>query len=297
MVTINTSDDLLRALRENPEWKEAVRREILTEELMNLPARFDKFVGEQRQFNDEQRRFNDDQRQFNDDQRQFNDDQRQFNDDQRRFTEEQRQINDDQRRFNDDQRQFNDEQRQFNDEQRQFNDDQRQFNEEQMQTNSRLEDSIARLDRSVDRIRRDIGNMRAVHARTETTREAGVIVGDMGYTLIRILTPDDLSAMAANGDISDLERGELISFRRGDLIMEVATTDGATHYIAMEISYTADERDTSRAIRNAGLLTRFTGHPAHAAIASIRNVYEIQHFIDSGQVYWHPLPDRDEPAE
>ena len=70
MVTINTSDDLLRALRENPEWKEAVRREILTEELMNLPARFDKFVGEQRRFNDEQRRFNDEQRQFNDDQRQ-----------------------------------------------------------------------------------------------------------------------------------------------------------------------------------------------------------------------------------
>lgn len=65
MVTINTSEDLLRALRENPEWKEAVRREILTEELMNLPARFDRFVEEQVRFNEEQRRFNEAQLQFN----------------------------------------------------------------------------------------------------------------------------------------------------------------------------------------------------------------------------------------
>ena len=32
MVTINTAADLLRALAENPRWKEAVRREILTEQ-------------------------------------------------------------------------------------------------------------------------------------------------------------------------------------------------------------------------------------------------------------------------
>ena len=50
MVTISTPDDLLRVLRERPEWKEAVRREILTEELMNLPARFDRFVASTEQF-------------------------------------------------------------------------------------------------------------------------------------------------------------------------------------------------------------------------------------------------------
>ena len=32
MVTINTADDLLRALAENPRWKEAVRREILAKQ-------------------------------------------------------------------------------------------------------------------------------------------------------------------------------------------------------------------------------------------------------------------------
>lgn len=37
MTVIRTTDDLLRALREHPEWKEAVRIEILGEELFPLP--------------------------------------------------------------------------------------------------------------------------------------------------------------------------------------------------------------------------------------------------------------------
>ncbi|MCY4556989.1 MAG: hypothetical protein OXF79_11540 [Chloroflexi bacterium] len=61
MVTINTSEDLLRALRDNPEWREAVRREILTEELMSLPARFDRFAARTEQSIDEQRQFNEGQ--------------------------------------------------------------------------------------------------------------------------------------------------------------------------------------------------------------------------------------------
>ena len=51
MTTINSQEDFLRALRDNPEWKEAVRALILGEELLQLPARFDAFVEEQRQVN------------------------------------------------------------------------------------------------------------------------------------------------------------------------------------------------------------------------------------------------------
>ena len=51
MTTINSQEDLLRALRENPEWKEAVRALILGEELLQLPARFNAFADEQRQVN------------------------------------------------------------------------------------------------------------------------------------------------------------------------------------------------------------------------------------------------------
>ena len=44
MTMINTSDDLMRLLRENSEFREAVRREILTEELVALPQRFSEYA-------------------------------------------------------------------------------------------------------------------------------------------------------------------------------------------------------------------------------------------------------------
>ena len=46
MTTINTADDLLSLLRENQEFREAVRKAILTEELLALPAVFSAFASE-----------------------------------------------------------------------------------------------------------------------------------------------------------------------------------------------------------------------------------------------------------
>ena len=40
MATLDTTDDLLRAARENPEFLEASRRDVLIEELLVLPERF-----------------------------------------------------------------------------------------------------------------------------------------------------------------------------------------------------------------------------------------------------------------
>ncbi len=40
---INTADDLVRAVRENEEFRAAMRRELLTEELLELPRRFEEY--------------------------------------------------------------------------------------------------------------------------------------------------------------------------------------------------------------------------------------------------------------
>jgi outer membrane protein TolC len=60
----------------------------------------------------------------------------------------------------------------------------------------------------------------------------------------------------------------------------------------MEISYTADRRELVRAIRNAGLITEFTGKTAQAAVASMRNDREAEEAVGSGAVYWHSLEER-----
>ena len=43
MTTINNQDDFLEALRNNPQWRDAVRAQILGEDLMQLPVKFDAF--------------------------------------------------------------------------------------------------------------------------------------------------------------------------------------------------------------------------------------------------------------
>ena len=318
MVTINTTEDLLHALAENPRWKEAVRHEILTEELMNLPARFDRFAATTDAFMEEQRQVNantDDfiaeQRQVNAstadfiaEQRQINAEQRQVNADTADFIAEQRQVNASTADFIAEQRQVNTstadfiaEQRQVNAEQRQVNASTAGFIAEQRQVNAEQKEFNARVDRREERLQNDIGTLRADFARRNATNEAPDIAENMGFRLLHTLTRSDLQAMYEANDTAGISRGALQSFRRADLVIAAADGDGATHYIAVEISYTADERDTGRALRNAGFLTRFTGRPAHAAVASTRRDNRIQHLIDNGQIHWHQLYNRDHPVE
>ena len=226
MTVIHTTDDLIRLLNENDEFRQAVRRHVLSDELIQLPEQLAKFETHVESFIGEQRQFNQEQRQFN----------------QRMETE----IS-----------------------------ELRQFNKEQRRFNQRMENSI--------------GELRGNTARQVVSTHFIEIAEGMGFRCKGILMRADLVQMLIHSERDDIPHGDRQSFFRADLVVEATDSDGAMHYIAVEASYTADQRDTSRAQRNAALLTRFTGHPAHAAIASVRNVHEIQSLIDDGTVYWHTL--------
>ena len=254
MTVIHTTDDLIRLLNENDEFRQAVRRHVLSDELLQLPERLAKFETHVEDFIGEQRQFNKEQRQFNKEQRQFN----------QRMENSIGEL-----------RQFNKEQRQLNQRMENSIGELRQFNKEQRQFNQRMENSI--------------GELRGNTARQVARAYFMEIAGGMGFQCKGILMRADLVQMLTQSEIDDIPHGDRQSFFRTDLVVEATDSDGTMHYIAVEASYTADQRDTSRAQRNAALLTRFTGHPAHAAIASVRNVHEIQPLIDDGTVYWHAL--------
>ena len=154
------------------------------------------------------------------------------------------------------------------------------FAQEQKTWNTNVE---ARL----NRIEGDMSGLKGDYARTRAIQDARGIAEDRGLEYVRTLSNDDLNGMARG----NLDRDVLRSFRNADLVIE-ATYGTATRFIAMEISYTADQRDCSRAIRNAELITRFTGEPALAVIASVRNDQAAAAAVESGAVYWHPLEDR-----
>ena len=92
----------------------------------------------------------------------------------------------------------------------------------------------------------------------------------MGLTWKRTLTHQEVADLVRSSDTSGVPRNELGSFRVADLIVECADTGGETCYAAVEVSYTVNGRDTTRAVRNAGYLERFTGRPARAVIAGDR---------------------------
>ena len=65
MTTINSLEEFLQALDDNPSWREAVRVRILGEELLQLPMRFNAYVEQQTGFNQQVSGFIDEQKQFN----------------------------------------------------------------------------------------------------------------------------------------------------------------------------------------------------------------------------------------
>ena len=65
MTPINTIEDLARILRDQPTWAEALRALLLTQDLLDLPGRFDRFVETQREFNQAQQKANEAQEETN----------------------------------------------------------------------------------------------------------------------------------------------------------------------------------------------------------------------------------------
>ena len=152
-----------------------------------------------------------------------------------------------------------------------------------------VETGLAGLQAEVKRMGVDVGNLKGAHAKSVAISEADVIAESVGLRLTRVLAGQEISDLARRKDVEDIPRNEMLSFRRADVIMEAADPDGAVSYAAVEVSYTVNERDVERAVRNAGMLARFTGKPAHAVVAGLRLDNRVEGAVASGAVFWHEM--------
>lgn len=272
MATISTIDDFIRVLDENPAWREAVRSRLLTKELLELPDRFSRFVERTEAFMARTEKF--------------------MEATDRRFEEVDRRIEEANRRFE----AFVERTeafmarteafmematRRFEAIDRRFEAIDRRF--------ERIDQRLDKVESDIQGIRDDLGPLKAAHARNAAVREADIIAEDMGFTLVRRLTYGEIGTLVRSQDTSGIPRNELVSFRRADLIVEAQDADDQRCYLAIEISFTVNGRDTERALRNAELLQRFTGMPAYAAVAGLRTDDRIKHVITEQLVRWHRL--------
>ena len=300
--SIATVEDLVRVLDEHPQWREAVRTRLLTRELLELPQRLADFAATT------DRRFKAVDQQFAELNRNLaefiaNTDRR-FEAAAQQFEELRRQLaesaaNTD-RRFEAAAQQSAELRRQLAESiantDRRFAELRRQLAESIANTDRRfaelrrqLAESTANTNRQFDKLRTEIGPIKAAHAATSARAEADLMAEERGLTFVEFVEPKERWAMARGSDTGDISREELLSFRRADIVIRAADPDGAECYVAVEVSYTANGRDTKRAQRNARFLTRFTGQRADPVVASLQIDDRIRTAVAAGEVSWYKL--------
>ena len=145
------------------------------------------------------------------------------------------------------------------------------------------------METRLDRVQDDLGLLNGGHARSVAKRQVGLIAEDLDLEYVRTLTFEDLRSMMRGHDTSDLKANDLRSFRLADLILEATDPQGVSCYVAVEISFTVNGRDTRRALRNAAYLSRFTGQRAFAVVAGVHIDDRIRAQVDAGEVFWYRI--------
>ena len=160
------------------------------------------------------------------------------------------------------------------------------FIEDQKETNAKVE-------RRLQQITDDLGDLKG-HVAGRIAREmADDIAERLGFEMVSVLRGDDLRRMLRQHNPSDIDPGTRRSFYLADLVGRVLDREGNELYLAAEASYTADQRDADRAVRNAGFLTRFTGVAAVPVVASRQNDRAVQQLVADGSLRWFEFSQRD----
>ena len=268
-LAIDTIEDLVRVLDENPEWLEILRARLLTRELLELPRKFAEFAEEtNRRFDEGDARFDRlDARFARQDERFARQDER-FDRQDERFDQQDARLDEQSLRID----------------------------RLAAETNRRFDEQDARFDqqdRAIQRLQDDVGILKAAHARNAALRDYGWLTRNMGLRPVRIMPIEEVDEFAITLRGMGVSRNEMESFRKSDMIIEASDEDGGTRYIAVEVSFTVDERDTGRAMRNALFLTRITDAPARAAVVGSSIDDRVRPLIESGEVYWHMFSEKD----
>ena len=120
---------------------------------------------------------------------------------------------------------------------------------------------------------RHVGELKGMFMERDVADNAALIASEMGLVWQRSLDRGEVVALVdeavRTGQAEGIPINHLRVLRRADLIMEAGDQQGNPAYIVAEISWTAAERDTERAIRNAGYVSLFTNRATYAAVASV----------------------------
>ena len=230
MTTVDTIDDIIRILREQPEAKEAIRRLILTDELLRLPQQIAEIAA---------------------------------------IVQRTAEIQDRHTRF--------------------LEQHTRDIGELKSDT-SELKSDASTLKSDTSELKRDSSWLKGLAAFIPTERRYQIIALDMGLEPVRLLDPGEIVRMTMTEAALEFDQSDLNSFRDCDLIIAAQSPSDGDCYIAVQVSYTVDHSDISRAIKHAEMVTRFTGKPALPAVSGVQRADVTERRLSTDAVYMHRLP-------
>ena len=299
MTTINNIEDFLRIVREDEALRSAMRRELLTEELLELPARVAEMSRTQDAMLETQNSILKTQDEFRQSMAEFRQEMAEFRQTQEEFRQEMAEF-----------RQSMVEFRQEMDEFRKTQDFILKEIADLRKTQNSILERLAAVEDNTRQNTVQIGELKGLFMERSARDDAPIITSDMGLRWLKTLGRGDVVMIAdeaqRSGLTAGISRDHMRAFRRADLVIEAADSDGETHYVAVEISYTANGRDTERATRHAEYITRFTGISAYAAIASVHIDNRIEDALTEAdprpldvdhetKVFWSRLPEMESP--
>ena len=130
------------------------------------------------------------------------------------------------------------------------------------------ENHTARMERIGD----DTGNLKGMFAEIQAEKTIVAIAADFDLHDPVLVSQTELMKMALQLGLDPDTRK---SFVRADIVFQARDEAGNALYAAVEVSWTADWRDTGRARRNAALLEQATGYPAWSIVAGNRWVNDL----------------------
>ena len=262
MTTINDISDLIRILRDDPAWADAVRSVLLSEELLNLPQEVAALTRAFREFAEATNRRLESLEAGQDELRQG----------QQRLEESQERLEQGQQRLEERQERLEQGQQRLEERQERIEQGQQRLEERQ----ERLEQGQAQLQTTVNGMRGELGNLsgsfyqrraanfaarvarRDFHLRQTTQVHHADQIGDSALRQMLDAAAEDSSRDFTEDDAAPVEQADAIIVGRAP--------DGTEVYLLVEASVTIAKGDVDRAKDGAELLQRAVGATTHALV-------------------------------
>ena len=149
---------------------------------------------------------------------------------------------------------------------------------------------LERHTREISELRIDVSRLNGRAAMEVAKERFELIAMEMGLDEPRMLSLVEIAKMAMSEEASEYTARELNSFRDCDIIISATSPDVGDCYVPVQVSMTVDHGDISRAIAHARMANNFTGLPAYPAVAGFNAADVAEGRLAGASVHWHRMP-------